>query len=111
MVHLHPADTFLEGIDKEEVVDGGFVLGDDARASFVDMFLHREEGTEGLFLKGLLDGEFLAVLDIHGVPVVLNGWGVVREFFLVSGGSKGTSARISDTSTRHRANIVFRHAI
>lgn len=100
--HLHPGNATLEGIDEQEVVDGWAHLGTNRAATLHMEGLHRNKCAEIVGVQLFLDGQLLAVLDVHGIPMVVLGRAVCRQ-------RKGTSARISDTSTQPGGCIVFSH--
>ena len=51
-------------------MDGGTLLGADFAASLHLERLHGDEGAELVGLELLLHGQFLAILDVHGVPEI-----------------------------------------
>ena len=70
VVHLHPRDAFLEGIDKQEVVDGGTLFGSHTGTTLDMIGLHGYEGTEVVRIHDGLDFQLLTVPDVHGEPAI-----------------------------------------
>ena len=92
VVHLHPRDALPEGIDKQEVVDGGALFGPDTGTTLDMIGLHGNEGTEVVGIHDGLHFQFLTVSDVHGEPAIGPAWVVGRDGLLRVGwiGDKGT---------------------
>ena len=66
VVHLHPRDALLEGIDKQEVVDGGTFFGPNTGTTLDMIGLHRDEGTEVVRIHDGLYFQLLRYLTYMG---------------------------------------------
>ena len=70
VVHLHPADALIVGLDEDEIVDGGLLTGDDLLADPLVSDAHGQEGFEALFVEHLLDIQLALIGHEKGIPVV-----------------------------------------